>query len=105
LPDLRRAGVPLIDATNLHVAICEALGAVDASMLATVAPKHLLSRSDAYARPPALAPARGPASILRGVAWRNPAQPRSSPRARLVDAAVVRAVVIESDDPTNMFLA
>ena len=65
-------------------------------MLATVAPKHLLSRSDAYARPPALAPARGPASILRGVAWRNPARPRSSPPAgpgvweRRCDLAPVR---------------
>ena len=29
-----------------QIAICEALGAVDASMLATVAPKHLLSLSD-----------------------------------------------------------
>jgi hypothetical protein len=32
---------------------------------ATVAPKHLRSLSDAYARPLALAPARGPASISR----------------------------------------
>ena len=65
----------------LLVAICEALGAVDASMLAAVAPRHLLSLSDAYPRPLALAPARGPASILREVSWRNPARPRLSPEA------------------------
>jgi len=76
-----KQGAHAASGLDLLVAICGALGAVDASMLATVAPKHLLSLSDAYARPLGLAPARGPASILRGVSWRNPARPRSSPAA------------------------
>jgi hypothetical protein len=66
----------------LLLATCEALGAVDASMLAIVAPKHLLSLSDVFARPLALARAPGPASILREVCCRNPAPPRSLPQAR-----------------------
>ena len=44
-----RAGLDAGVAAHLVFAICEALGAVDALMLATVAPKHLLSLSDAYA--------------------------------------------------------
>lgn len=44
-----RAGLDARVAAHLVFAICEALGAVDALMLATVAPKHLLSLSDAYA--------------------------------------------------------
>jgi hypothetical protein len=54
-----RSGQPYT-ASVLHLAICEALGAVDASMLATFAPKHLLSLSDAYVRPLVLAPAPRP---------------------------------------------
>jgi hypothetical protein len=63
-------------------AICEALGAVDATMIVAVAPKHLVSLREVYAGRLALAPARGPASILREVSWRNPDWPSSSPAAR-----------------------
>jgi hypothetical protein len=71
-----------------QVATCEALGAVDASMLAIVAPKHLLSLSNVYAQPLALAWAPGPALIFREVCCRNPGPPRSSPLSRL--AAPIR---------------
>ena len=88
------AGPASLGTRDSQVAICEALGAVDASMLATVAPKHLLSLGDAYARPLALAPPRGPASNLRGVSWRNPARPRSSPEAQPVPS--FSRVVVET---------
>jgi hypothetical protein len=61
-------------------------------MLAIVASKHLLSLSDVYAQPLALARAPGPALIFREVCCRNPGPPRSSPPAGRVPSSALSVI-------------